>query len=190
LYYKLFNARITETPITNSNKIKFKEAVPFSLSDNVYFMTVMDNYLVQPISFERLSDGAKRVFLMLTYAVIADIKGISFLAFEKPENSINPSLLQDFLNVLTQLAETCNILIASHSPYILQYMQPENIYIGLPNEKGIADFTRITKTRVNFLMRDIRNIDMSLGDYLFDLMVSGEEGKKQLMKYIATDGKW
>jgi len=53
--------------------------------------------LNQPIDFARLSDGCKRVLLMLTRAVWADIKKLPLIAFEEPENAVHPGLMQDII---------------------------------------------------------------------------------------------
>ena len=95
-----------------------------------------------------------RVFKMLTVfvcTIIADIKGITLIEFEEPENSIHPGLLQSYLSVLSQLANDCRVIVASHSPYIIQYLDTRDIYIGKPNDLGLADFARIDKKKINQL---------------------------------------
>lgn len=144
--------------------------IPFAFSDKVYAMKVSDDFLIRPISFQRLSDGAKRVFLILTFAVIADIKGLPLIAFEEPENSIHPSLLQSFLRVITQLTSNCKIIITSHSPYMLQYIEPSNIYIGMPNDSNLARFQPISSSKVRTLLQDVEAADTSVGDYIFELL--------------------
>lgn len=156
----------------------------FDVCDKFYDIKVNDKALIQPISFGRLSDGAKRMFLMLTFAVIADIKGLPLIAFEEPENSLHPSLMQSFLLVITQLTENCKIIITSHSPYMLQYILANNIYIGMPNEKHLATFRRILNRKVPALLRDVREAGLSVGDYIFELMSGYEDDIEQLNDYL------
>lgn len=156
----------------------------FDLCDKFYDIRVNDKALIQPISFGKLSDGAKRIFLMLTFAVIADIKGLPLIAFEEPENSLHPSLMQSFLLVITQLTENCKIIITSHSPYMLQYILASNIYIGTPNEKHLATFRRILNSKVSALLRDVREAGLSVGDYIFELMSGYEDDIEQLNDYL------
>lgn len=148
---------------------------PFVFTDSIYSMSVNDTRLVQPIKFEDLSDGTKRVFLMLTYAVIADIKGLSMIAIEEPENSIHPKLFQHYLDVLAQLTQKCKLVFTSHSPYVIQYIKPENIYVGIDNSVGEVDFKRIAPTKINKLYRDAYEYDFSIGDYIFDALSSEDE---------------
>lgn len=156
----------------------------FDVCDKYYDIMVNDEALVQPISFGKLSDGAKRMFLMLTFAVIADIKGLPLIAFEEPENSLHPSLMQSFLLVITQLTENCKIIITSHSPYMLQYILANNIYIGMPNDKHLVAFQRVLNSKVSTLLRDVREAGLSVGDYIFELMSGSEDDIEQLNDYL------
>ena len=56
--------------------------------------------------------------------------------------------------------------------YLINYINPSNIYIGLPNENGIATFSKIKDKHINRLMNDANDMDLNVGDYLFDLMSS------------------
>ena len=156
----------------------------FDVCDKFYDIMVNDEALIQPISFGKLSDGAKRMFLMLTFAVIADIKGLPLIAFEEPENSLHPSLMQSFLLVITQLTENCKIIITSHSPYMLQYILASNIYIGMPNEKHLVAFRRVLNSKVSTLLRDVGEASLSVGEYIFELMSGCEDDIEQLNDYL------
>lgn len=164
--------------------ITSNEDIPFDFCDHFYDIRVSDASLIRPISFGRLSDGAKRMFLMLTFAVIADIKGLPLIAFEEPENSLHPSLMQSFLLVITQLTENCKIIVTSHSPYMLQYIPPKSIYIGSPNEKHLAVFRRILNSKISILLRDVADTGRSVGDYIFELMSGHKDDIEQLNEYL------
>lgn len=181
---------VTEIPVETETAVKMTitdgedKDISLNFCDKVYDIRVSDEELIQPISFGKLSDGAKRVFLMLTFAVIADIKGLPLIAFEEPENSVHPSLLQSFLLVITQLTENCKIIITSHSPYMLQYISPSNIYIGMPNEKCLATFRRVLSSKVSMLLRDVAEANLSVGDYIFELMSGCADDIEQLNEYL------
>ncbi|MEE3393845.1 MAG: AAA family ATPase [Lachnospiraceae bacterium] len=175
---------VREIDLGKQHHMGVSEKIPFTISDKVYSMYVKDRNLNQPINISSLSDGARRVFLMLTYTIIADIEGLSLIAMEEPENSIHPGLLQSYLNVLSQLAGNCRILIASHSPYIIQYVNTADIYIGKPNDKGMAEFARINPAKVNILLKDSMKNSNSVGDYIFDLLSGGEDDTAVLLDYL------
>lgn len=175
---------VAEIAMQMSIEITHSENLPIDVCDKFYDIKVNDVALIKPVSFGNLSDGAKRIFLMLTFAVIADIKGLPLIAFEEPENSLHPSLLQSFLLVITQLTENCKIIITSHSPYMLQYILPSSIYIGMPNERHLATFRRVLSSKVSTLLRDVREADLSVGDYIFELMSGGRDDIEQLNEYL------
>ena len=121
---------------------------------------------------------------MLTAAIIADIEGLSLIEIEEPENSIHPALLQSYLNVLSQFAGNCRILISSHSPYIVQYVNTADIYIGRPNRSGLAQFSRIKNSKVKELLEDCKQGNESVGDYIFDLLSGSDDYTAILLEYL------
>ena len=184
LFPNITEIRIREirmNAVTKSTDSSLDDDLPYVLTDKIYFMDFTDENLLGPLSFDQLSDGAKRVFVILTCAVIADIKHIPLLAFEEPETCVHPSMLQSLLRILEQLVgEECKILIASHSPYLVSYLNPLNIYAGVPTKEGVAEFHRIAKAEK--LVKDAYTFKCSMGDLLFDLMSSDDT--EELMKYL------
>ena len=55
--------------------------------------------------------------------------------------------------------------------------------LGLPNDNGIATFYKIKDKSVNKLMNDAENLDLRVGDYLFDLMSGDSSDLEILTKY-------
>lgn len=184
LFPQIVNITVQELAANASSESDFPEDVPFRLSNKVYILLVNDENLNQPISFENMSDGAKRVFLLLTNIIIADINNLSIIAVEEPENSIHPSLLQNYLRVLSQLLDDTKIIITSHSPYIIKYLEPHNVYIGSPSKTGVAQFRRIRKSAEKTLINDASKLGMSTGDYLFELLSGTQEDINTIEQYL------
>ena len=187
LFPDVKDIEVEELKLNRPNKMNISEDVPFVFTDSIYSMSIMDDKMIQPVGFEGLSDGTKRIFLMLTFAIIADIKGLSMIAIEEPENSIHPGLLQNYLDVISQLINNCKIIVTSHSPYIIQYLNPHSIYIGLTDNNGEANFGRIASTKVNALLKDASEYDKSVGDYIFNLL-STSDSHVYLKDYIEKNG--
>lgn len=183
LFPNILSISVNELKLNENSKFEISTDAPVMYSDTIYTMSILDSRLVQPINFERLSDGTKRIFLVLVFAVIANIKNISAIAVEEPENSIHPSLFQCYLDVLTQLSGNCKILISSHSPYVIQYMEPRNILIGLPSETGEVRFKKIAPQKVRTLYKDAMEYDRSVGDYIFNLL-STNDAEDFLQEYL------
>ena len=176
---------VDELEIKEKNIVaEIPDDVPLRIDNQFYTLRVVDSNLNQPVSFERISDGAKRVFLILTSIILADINGFSLIAIEEPENSIHPSLLQKYLRVLSQLIVNCKIIITSHSPYVIQYLEPHNLYIGIPCHTGLAKFSRIRQSAQKTIINDSSKLGMSTGDYIFDLLSGADEDLLSLQRYL------
>lgn len=158
--------------------------IPLRIDNQLYFLYVIDSNINQPISFESISDGAKRVFLVLTSILLADINGYAIVAIEEPENSIHPSLLQKYLRVLSQFIVNCKVIVTSHSPYIIQYLEPHNVYVGIPHSNGIAKFSRIRQSAQKTIISDASSLGMSVGDYIFELLSGTDEDLSALEHYL------
>lgn len=184
LFPKISSIDVREINLGDLHGLKIDSDAPYTISNKVYSMVVQDEDLNQPLDFSSLSDGAKRVFLTLTYTIIARIQGFTLMALEEPENSLHPSLLQSYLSVLTQLAGDCRIIIASHSPYIIQYVDTKNIYIGIPNNAGLAEFRKIDIRRIDQLLDDASSNGGSVGNYIFELLSGGEDDVDILLSYL------
>lgn len=184
LFPNILSIDVKEVDLGELHGLELPVNAPYIISNKVYSMFVQDKNLNQPLNFESLSDGAKRVFLMLTYTILAKINGYHLIAFEEPENSIHPSLLQSYLSVIAQLAGDCRIIVASHSPYIVQYVSTKDIYIGKPNTDGIADFAKIDDKKVNALLADASDNSDSVGNYIFDLLSGGDDDTEILLSYL------
>ena len=184
LFPNIIDIQVKEFDISKRHSFKVDGDAPYTVSNKVYSLYVLDKNLNQPLDFKWLSDGAKRIFLMLTYAIVADITSIDVIAFEEPENSIHPALLQNYLDILYQLSDNANILCASHSPYVLQYVNTSNIYIGKPNYEGLALFSKIDEKKVDQLLDDAIENSESVGNYIFELLSGGEDDVDILLEYL------
>lgn len=161
---------VQQYTIKNTKNIKFPESIPLILTDSVYVLYVKDKNLVHPIDFAMMSDGAKRVFMILTKIILSSISNISLIAIEEPENSVHPKLFQSYIRIVSQLLDDCKIVITSHSPYVISYLEPAWIYVGVNRKPGVAEFFTFKKAGQKLLERDAEEFNMSMGDYLFSLL--------------------
>lgn len=160
-----------EYNLKEDKEVKGLKGVPFTLPERIYDLRIKESNNNQITGPRFLSRGTRRIILILASAIDAVIKGHSLLAFEELENSIHPLLLQRLLIILTGIAPNLQILVSSHSPYLIQYLPINCIYFGLPNPDGIARFYTVKQSKQNAMIRMASDSDISLGDYLFDLML-------------------
>lgn len=165
-------------------KFKLKGDPPFKIVDSVYSIRVKEKQNNQPTKFESLSNGSKRMFLLLTSAILADIQKISLIAFEELENCVHPYLFQRLLITLSEIITDCRIIVTSHSPYLIQYLDLNNIYIGVPCTEGVAKFNRVKKSMHKTLYKNAREEEVSVGDYIFNLLVDSNLDNSMLLAYL------
>jgi len=149
-------------------------------------MMVFSRHLNQPISIANMSAGTRRIIWMLANVFIAACAGINAIGIEEIETSIHPKLLKSLLEILSDAAHNTCILLSSHSPYLIQYLKAESLYIGVPDESGAACFRRIKRTKIKQLVGISRELDMSVGEYLFD-MLTKDRYASTLMQYLEVE---
>lgn len=150
------------------------EDAPFIFTDFVYVLFVKEKNLANPVNFSMMSDGAKRVFMILTKVIVSSVSNISLIAIEEPENSIHPGLFQAYIQIISQLLDDCKVIITSHSPYIISYLNPSWIHVGMNRKAGVAEFFTFRKSGQKQLENDADVFNMSMGDYLFSMLADSE----------------
>lgn len=160
------------------------EDAPFVFTDIVYVLFVKEKNLANPVNFSMMSDGAKRVFMILTKIIVSSVSNISLIAIEEPENSIHPGLFQAYIQIISQLLDDCKVIITSHSPYIISYLNPSWIHVGMNRKAGVAEFFTFRKSGQKQLENDAAGFNMSMGDYLFSLLADSESN---ISDYLECD---
>ena len=156
--------------INATDNEQFSDDVPFVFTDYIHVLFVKDKNLANPINFAAMSDGAKRVFMILTKIIVSSVSNVSLIAIEEPENSVHPGLFQAYIRIISQLLDDCKVIITSHSPYIISYLDPAWIHVGINKTPGVAEFFSFKKTGQKQLQKDAVQFNMSMGDYLFSLL--------------------
>lgn len=157
---------------------------PFVIANSIHVLYVKDKYLIEPVDFAIMSDGAKRVFMILTKIVVSNDSNISLIAIEEPENSVHPNLFHAYVQIISQLLTDCKVIITSHSPYVISYLEPAWIHVGINLTPGIARFFNFKKTGRKQLQRDAAEFNMSMGDYLFSML---SDADSNIMDYLECD---
>ncbi len=74
-----------------------------------------------------MSDGTLRFLSHL--AVLYSPSPPALACFEEPENYVHPYLLELLANVLKKASGRTQILLTTHSPYLLNYVEPEDVLV-------------------------------------------------------------
>lgn len=188
VYFQLFpdieDVIVKSFKINASENEQFPEDAPFIFTNSIYVLFVKDKNLASPVNFSMMSDGAKRVFMILTKIIVSSVNNISLVAIEEPENSVHPGLFQAYIQIISQLLDDCKVIITSHSPYVISYLNPSWIHVGMNRKPGVAEFFAFKKLGQKQLENDAAGFNMSMGDYLFSMLADSESN---ISDYLECD---
>jgi len=106
-----------------NGKLYFKGTAPGRL--NLYYSNGRTE-----ISKEHLPDGLVKALVVLT----ALEQNPSILLIDEIENSLHPELLEFLIAVLKE--EGNCVFVTTHSPVVLDLVEPEEIFVFKPDERG------------------------------------------------------
>jgi predicted ATPase len=151
------------------------EKIPYELPEKLYDIRVKEYSNNQQTTIANISSGSKKIFYVLAMAMAGELNKIPLITFEEVENSIHPALLQRLLIIIDALCDTTKILITSHSPYLIKYLEIDDILIGIPSTDGVARFRKIKKSKQSKLMNFAIEEENSIGDFIFDKLLDNSD---------------
>ena len=114
------------------------EAEP--MPDGRLLLQIKDAPFEQPVLSRFESDGTMKLLAYLT--VLYDPEPPRFIGIEEPENFLHPKLLPELAEECRAAAERSQLLITSHSPFLLNAMRPEEVRILYRDEQGYTQAVR------------------------------------------------
>lgn len=169
------------------DSIDTETEIPYKIRDELYRLIIKSDHLNQPMNMEYMSTGTKRIFWLIANAVFAGCYGTNLLGVDEIETSIHPRMIESMLEALVDILGDASLLVTSHSPYLIQYLKPDSIYVGIPNNDGVALFKRINRSKIKTLLTAARDMDLSVGEYLFELMSGDDDSAEILSAYLEDD---
>ena len=109
-------------------------------SDERLLLRFKDAPFEKPLPAQYMSDGTMRLAALLTLLYEPDATGL--LGIEEPENELHPRLLHQLAEELVKATEQRQLLIATHSPALLNAFEPEQVWIMHRGADGYAQATR------------------------------------------------
>ena len=160
------------------------ENIPFKIKDEIYRVLIKSEHINQPVNLSMMSTGTKRLFWLLTNVFVASCNHLSVIGIEELETSIHPRLMKQLLEILNEESGDTSIIISSHSPFLIQYLKPERIYLGKSNNTGVATFKKIQRKNVPLLVEKAYGNGLTVGEYIFELMSGDNDSSMILNAYL------
>jgi predicted ATPase len=136
---KLMQEEAYQAPVDNPKKVTLLRKAD---GKGLYFQMKESGQLI-PAS--QASDGT---LLVLAYLAILHLpEPPRLLLIEEPENGIHPKRLQDILKILRDLVHEqshTQVVLATHSPYVLDLFKPEEVTLCTKLETGEIKTTRLS----------------------------------------------
>ncbi|MBI2886620.1 MAG: AAA family ATPase [Chloroflexi bacterium] len=113
-----------------------------------------------------LSDGTLHALAILASLYVPTPPPI--LCFEEPENFVHPRVLEVFLDAFQDISSRGQVLISTHSPYLVNLLRPENLVI-------VEKVNGATKARPASKQRGIKEAlrVLGLGEYWYSGAMGG-----------------
>jgi ABC-type lipoprotein export system ATPase subunit len=119
----------------------------------------------QKLSPNQLSEGTFKTLALLFHVIMEDS---SALLIEEPEVCVHHGLLASILEIIKDSSRRRQIIISTHSDYVLDHVQPENVYrIAFDKKHGtiIRHIRKIMTAAEMSALRKYLQSEGNLGEY-------------------------
>ncbi|MCE5210416.1 MAG: AAA family ATPase [Deltaproteobacteria bacterium] len=164
--------RNTLCQILDLEDVKFQAIpVPDEIKKDIKDVPDILNYFALKLpncKYSRLdnySDGTFRVVALLV-SVLSQEKDSVISLIEEPENCLHPKALKTIISYLKQKSKEKQIIITTHSSYVLNNVSPEDVIVARFKESGNTTFDRIKN--IKELRKRLSRGFISFGDLLYD----------------------
>lgn len=131
----------------------------------------------EKVPARHLSEG---LLYYLLFACLKYLDPAAILLVEEPENGLHPARIAEVMKVLREISKTTQVLVATHSPLVINEMQPEEVTLVTRTADRGTQVRRLDKTK-NFAERSkvyaLGELWLSYADGELEAELMGEDTK-------------
>ncbi|MBI3483396.1 MAG: AAA family ATPase [Bacteroidetes bacterium] len=110
------------------------------MQDGRLLLQIKDAPFEKPILSKFASDGTLKMLAYLM--VLNDPSPPQLIGIEEPENQLHPRLLPDLCEECRAAAEFSQLMVTTHSPYFVNRLRANELYVLFRDEKGYTQAKR------------------------------------------------
>ena len=112
------------------------------MQDGRLLLQVKDAPFERPVLAKYASDGTLKMLAYLT--LLYDPTPPTFIGIEEPENHLHPRLLPELTEECRNASSRAQVLIATHSPFVINAMHPNEVRVLYRDESGYTQTRRVS----------------------------------------------
>ncbi|HEX4419228.1 MAG TPA: ATP-binding protein, partial [Kofleriaceae bacterium] len=93
---------------------------------------------------DTMSEG---LLYWLAFAALPHIDPTAILLIEEPENGLHPSRIAEVMNALRAISSRVQVILATHSPLVINELQPDEVTILTRDPRTGTQATRMDRTK-------------------------------------------
>lgn len=115
------------------------------LQDGRLMLQIKDAPFRSPVLAKYASDGTMKMLAYMT--LINDPQPPQLIGIEEPENFIHPSLLADLAEEFRKASQRTQLLVTSHSPFIVNEARADEVYVLYRDEGGFTQAKKVSEMK-------------------------------------------
>ena len=120
-----------------------EEIKPVVDREDHFHVHFVEKGLIRPVSQSSASTGTLRILTLMT--ALFENRTCGVVAIEEPENNIHPTALSDFVQYLNRASESVQVLITTHSPSLLNFVEDPHSVCVVRRDEQLG--TKVTRER-------------------------------------------
>ena len=146
---------------------------PVATGDGRFMLQLEDAPFARGIPAKFASEGTLSLLAYLTVLYGPDTPAL--MGFEEPEENLPPQLLHGLTEAFREAAEGSQVMLNTHSPYVLNALHLDEVWVLARDEAG---FTRAVRAADVPGVSEMVNAGAALGDLWVEGFFGGGEGRR------------